>query len=396
MKEKVTEIIAFSDGDSNSYKTWSNVPYFLLHTLQDMDVVVHRVNIQLEDSNLFAKKILNLINFIIRKLGKVRHPQRTILCTLNRTKIYEKLVQSKMKKAVKTWPDSQILLVFNYSNALPSSNYDKKILTMLCDWTIQYEIEEHQKRDATIFEKKIIARQEESMSKADLIISLFPNVAEKLKLKFGDSKVKYIGNVINSESYDEKSISDSHMHSNHLLFIGRKAYKQGAISLIRAVQRYNQTKNDKLFVDIIGMRSDDVGIYDSNVSYYGYLDKQDSTKKSLYYKLISNAKCIVNTTENWMGASSIIEAMYWKTPVIINPTSDIIKTFGDKIEFGFYCYSNEPQEILKYINKIMEMGKTEYDLMCNNAKKSVSNFTWEAYVERLITEWNHCLASKKK
>ena len=394
MEKRITEIIAFSAGDSNSYKTWSNIPYFLLRTLEEKGVIVHRVNIQLEDDNLFVKKILNILNGAIRKLGRIGHPQRTVLCTLDRTKIYRKLVQIKIKKAIDTWSNSQILLCFDYSN-IYRSNTSEKIYTMFCDWTIEYEIEEHQKRKAILLERNMIKKQEEAMSKADLIISLFPNVTEKLKLRFGDSKVKYLGNVINSDKCDSSSALDAHLNSNHILFIGRKAYKQGAISLIKAIQKYNQIKNKKIFIDIIGMKPDDVGINDNNISYYGYLNKQVSTQKDIYYNLISKAKCIVNTTENWMGASSIIEAMYWQTPVIINPTSDIIKTFGNNIEFGFYCYRNDPNEILKYIDKIMSLSDDEYILMCKNARKSVSNFTWEAYTERLMTVWSYLLKTRK-
>ena len=53
------EVIAFTFGDSNKIKTWSNVPYlFLKHLEESGNVDVHRVNLRLEDGNIFLKIIV--------------------------------------------------------------------------------------------------------------------------------------------------------------------------------------------------------------------------------------------------------------------------------------------------------------------------------------------------
>lgn len=378
----INEIIAFSNGDSNSIKTWSNVPYYLLRALENQDILVHRENIQLQDQNLVFQRIVKTINGCIRNLGRIGYPNRTLLCTLDRTRLYNFAVQSRINRVVHQWPNAQVLLSFDFSHTYTEKS--DKLRILLCDWTIQYEIVEHQKRKPTRVEQLKIRDQEKVLSKADLVVTLFPNVYDVLARKYGRQKVAYLGHIVNCDENYEIDLCDKHYNSRRILFIGRKAYRTGAIALIRAVKMYNNMTNDRLYIDIIGMNQEDTGVSSNNVTYYGYLDKQKPDEKRIYYSLMETSKCIVNTTENWMGASSIIEAMYWQIPIIINPTDDIIKIFGEKIDCGFYCKSNIEEDILECLSNLMTVTEVEYKAMCTMARERVARMTWGTFAKKLI------------
>lgn len=376
------EIIAFSNGDSKEYTTFSNVPYFFLKTLEKKGVVVHRVNIQIEDYNTILKKIIKVINFCIRRFGRIKDNSITVQNTIERTRIYNYFVKKIMKKSVKKWPNAKLAICFDFSHSV--SNFSDCKTLMFCDWTIEYEIVHHQNRIPTYGEKKAIKYQKNNMISADYIVTLFPNVYSELIREFDVNKVFYLGNVINSEDYGMKSFCENHYNSKRILFIGRKAYKEGAISLIKAIQMYNKSSLNKLELDIIGMTEMEVGYNNEFTTYYGYLNKQNLEDRELYYSLIQNAKCICNTTENWIAASSIIEAMYWQLPVIINPTEDIYKTFGKNIEFGYYCCSNKVQDIYENICKLENSSRDEYYNMTQKAYEAVKDFTWDTYIDKIL------------
>ena len=63
---KTIELIAFANGDSTRPATWSGVPYFLLSALEEKGVVVHRVNIRLEDKSVIVRFLCKVYNKVVR------------------------------------------------------------------------------------------------------------------------------------------------------------------------------------------------------------------------------------------------------------------------------------------------------------------------------------------
>ena len=385
--QEIKKIIAFSKGDSNQCSTWSNVPYFYLKNLEIQGLEIVRVNTQLEDDNLILKKLMKIINAVIRRTFRLFVKNSTAMNTIDRSRLYEILESFRINKAISKNPDAQIAFFFYFSHSLKNKGNMKVVL--FCDWTIEYEIISHQNRSPNYFEKKVINRQRYHMEQADCIITLFPNVYDELVKEFGREKVFYLGNVINSEidsHVDGSSLALTHYRSNRIIMIGRKAYKSGLLQLFQAVKNYNTSRSEEehLYIDVIGMTDKEAGIIDDHITYYGYLNKNEEAQKATYYNLIKNAKVICNTTENWIGASSIIEAMYWRLPVILNPTEDIYKIFGRDISFGKYVYKNEAKVILDALEWISSLNEVEYCATCNASYEAVKNFTWESYAVRTV------------
>ena len=280
-----------------------------------------------------------------------------------------------MNKAVNKYPKSDILLSFDFSHC--ADGKQKKVL--LCDWTIEYEIVEHQHRMPTKQEGVNIRRQEEVLGKADHIITLFPNVHDFLKEKYASAR--YLGNGLNCERYDDSHIEELHFKSNRILFIGRPRYKKALTTLINAVGKYNSSSQEKLVIDAIGIPEQDVT--GTCVHCYGFLNKGIKEDSAKYESLMKGALAFVNVNDDWIGAQSLMEAMYYKLPVIINPNRDIYKVYGETIDFGWYC-PNDEDALCECLMKLRNLNREEYITMANNAYDKVEDQTWSAFAEKLL------------
>lgn len=165
------------------------------------------------------------------------------------------------------------------------------------------------------------------------------------------------------------------------MFIGRSRYKEGALLTIKAFEILRE-RNNKLRLNIIGLNSDDFDSLPEGVTCHGFLKKDIESQCELYYNLILKASLIINPQKIWAGYSSIIEAMYFFTPILITPFDDFIEEFGENIKFGAYTESSDPEEIAKSINAILD--SYDYKEKCKNAHETVKEYTWENYVDKLL------------
>ncbi len=61
------EYIIFTEGDSNSVDTWSNVPYFFTKSIENNGGIVHRIDISFQkSSNVFEKVIAQFYKLFLR------------------------------------------------------------------------------------------------------------------------------------------------------------------------------------------------------------------------------------------------------------------------------------------------------------------------------------------
>lgn len=97
-----------------------------------------------------------------------------------------------------------------------------------------------------------------------------------------------------------------------------------------------------------------------------------------------NAKAIVNVTKNWNGMSSLIEAMYYETPIIVSVNPNLSKTFGMQFDGGLYCVDDTNAELYSKIEKMKNLDLEQYRDMCLCAHGAVKNFTWRKYAENVI------------
>ncbi|WP_182425182.1 glycosyltransferase [Heyndrickxia coagulans] len=373
MKPKI--ITVFTEGDSNKLSTWSNVPFFLTNTLEKKGYIINRVDV---NSN---KIIRGIYNKIILKIIKRLFNKKTEYY-LNRTTYFEKRVERKMKRATKKYKDTDIFISTSFSYS-PWKFTNKKTV-LFCDWTIDYYYKYFLNRKPDRLERGAIERQDTQIDHSDYVISLFPDVTNYMKEKYSNKNIFYLGNVINSVlDVNMEQILKSKLESFSILFIGGKKYIEGAKSLIMAYDSL-KLKYPRIIVNIIGISKEQFSYLPSEINCYGYLDKSKEKDKRVYYRLMSEAKLIINTTPKWAAFSATVEAMYWYTPVITTPYASFVKTFGTNINFGYYCEKNDPELINRFISKILQLSDSDYLNMCQSANKVVQQFSWDNYVNKLL------------
>ncbi len=385
-KNSVKEVIFFTYGDSNDASTWSNVPYLFAKSLIRHGIVVRRVN--LFD---FPKWILKLYKWTIGRVYKLFH--RRTSHNFYRSGVFRKLCQEKIRKATAEFPGADLCIFTNYE--LYNSYSDTPSL-LLCDWTYEVYIRDRLNREPDRLEKRFIRWQNQAMTNAEHVISLFRKSTAQIRHYCPRAKVMNLGiNVVNDMSHEyttdktdkNKLIGDKHNNLN-ILFIGSIKYRDGALCLIDAFKIIRKSYTEAK-LHIVGMTCSELNCSaEDGISCYGYLRKDNPQQNKLYYKLMCIATVFVNPTPIWAGYSSMIEAMYNYTPVVVSPYDDFVEEFSDNIQFGIYQRDTSPQSIA---NSIIEIYQSrDYQTMCENAHNAVKDYNWDNYVDLILEHVQHC------
>lgn len=372
------EIIVYSFGDSKNLATWSNVPYFFANAMEKRGIHVNRVNTEIK-KNIKVRICWHIFRFI-NKIGKIFGFG---IYNFNRSGYYDRYVENKMKEGLKAYPYADIQVVFDYSHITKQTDIPT---VMLCDWTIEYYIEEHLKRNATWFERRLIQKQYKKMALADAIITLFPCSFKNINNIFPD-KTYYFGHIVNALEPYEDLVADKFITKN-ILFIGRPAYSKGAQTLIDAVLHHNNmVENDNLWhLDIIGMERKDISNPCPKYCHcWGYLNKSIPEQKEKYYTLLKYASVLVNTTAVWNGASSLMEALYYGTPIIVSKNPEILEMIGENRVFCKYCQEQDMASLLKQLEILLMSPKNEYWEIAHNAHEFAEQFTWDKFADHFCT-----------
>lgn len=372
--KKIKELNVFSHGDSAQISTWSNVPYFFTETLLAKGIKVNRININ--PAPLPEKIYDNLVWRLLNKLTRKHH-----FYTYLRTRLNYRQVRRRIKKMIARFPnaDAQLFLSFSHSAA----GLSKQPSVMFCDWTIDYYFKNILKRQPDALERSSLERQDAEIEKADLILCLFPLATEYMKERYRNPNIFYLGNVVNAavEVSAEEAIRKKKASKN-ILFIGSRVYLEGAKALLQALGQLRR-QDPAWTLNIIGMKREDFSQVPEGVNFHGYLDKAKEEERARYYELMTNAKMLINTTPKWGAFSSTIESMYFYTPVITSSYPEFEQTFGREIGFGSYC-SNEPADIIAAIHNLIQDGS--YEDRCRKAHEAVKDYTWDAYIDKVLSK----------
>lgn len=368
----IRELNVYAHGDSSEISTWSNVPYLFTETLIKKGIKVNRIDI---NPRPLPEKFFNRYVWrVIRKLTGKDDFYGYIRTGMNHAE-----VKKRIAKAVKQYPnaDAEIFISFSHS----ASHCSKKPSILFGDWTIAYHFDYFLEKKPGSLERASIRRQDEEIESAGLIISLFPGITRYLKNYYRNPNIQYIGNVVN-RIWDEPStdLPLSKKQSRNILFIGSRRYREGALQLVEAFRQLRGQGMD-LQLHIIGMKKEDLSLSDHDIFAYGYLDKGDPAQRKQYYQLLQDARVIVNTTDKWGAFSSMVEAMYFYTPVITTPYNEFVETFGQQIPFGFYSAAT----VVSLKNCLENIfTATDYPAMCYSAHEQVKDFTWDNYIDQLL------------
>lgn len=373
----IKEVIFFTLGDSNKISTWSNVPYLFSKELEKRGIIVQRINIG--PNQTIRYRYNSIIHKIYNYLwpGNIYYYERSLLFYL--------ITNHKIKKAVRQFPNANICIFCTFSFY---NNYTNIPSLLFCDWSFSQLIQERLNREPSFIEKKFIQREKKAINHAEYVISLFPECAKKIKEDNPLSNTHYLGkNVVNSvynQKMNEEEILAYKNKRNTVLFIGNQnnpTYLKTAQTIAKSFFVAKKTITN-LELHLIGIESPQLGVYDSSIYCYGYLHKEDELECEIYYNLLLHSSLIINTTPLWAGYSSLIEAMYFYTPIIVYPFKDFVKEFGENISFGKYNSSNNVNDISIDICDILT--SSHYTNMARKAHLQTKDYSWENYVTKIF------------
>jgi glycosyltransferase involved in cell wall biosynthesis len=380
MKE-IKEVIVFSEqGDPRAIKTWSNVPYFLVSSLEEKGIKVNTVNLQVQDT--FQKVARKIWDNVFTKIVK------NTFYGYSRSFLYEYISSKKIAAAVKLYPNADLLIFTTFS--MSASKLSSKPSILFCDWTIDHYITYFLEKTPNYFERSAIKKQNEVIENADNVYVLFPSIAQKMQKDFKNPNIFYIGNVVNNLVPSDQSIIEKKLSGNDILFVGSKKYIQGALNLIDSYKEL-QSKYAGLQLHLIGINQEDLPVQTEGVNCYGYLDKAKKEDCDKYYDLLGRSKIFINTTPKWASFSASLEAMYFYTPLIIPAYQEFVQTFGKDINFGSY-YNAGKDNLTNTINKVLTADN--YKELCLNANTAVKDFTWKNFTDAMLGNISATLLNK--
>lgn len=356
---------------SKNYKSWSNIPYLTQRNLEAQGYKV--INIVLCEFFL-VKFLFNFPIRILRKFFKSRTIYFYVRTPLHFYWTYLIVLYIKM---VSSYEDVVLVQGFSY----PLSN-KKNRMVLLGDWPSEYLFDHFLKRKPGFFERSSVDRENAVIESADAVVTLFPDVREYMLRVFKNKNVFYFGNVVN---IDEKFIAtheymEKKNKSNHLLFIGRPYYIDGANELIKAVKEL-RLEGHNLYVDIVGIEKNLLQNDYEWLSVYGYLDKGHQSQKNIYYKLLKQAKVFVNTTPGWSAFQATLEAMYFCNPIMVRENPSLKKSFPMLEDFSYIV--DGKQDLKSQILKCFD-GSSENKKKSKAARLAAEPNTWESFANNLI------------
>src|SRR5262249_50665374 len=186
--DTIKEVTVFTNGNSRTLSTWSNVPFFLTETLISKGIKVNRVD--LSPSPLLDRLYRLTWERTIRVIS------RDTTYTYFRSLIHFFDARLRIKEALNKFDNSEINMFLTFS--FSSVGMTKRPTALICDWPYEHYINYRKNRKPDIFEERSIKREDSQIEGANLIFPLFPGVTEYMRNRYKNRNIVYLGNVINS------------------------------------------------------------------------------------------------------------------------------------------------------------------------------------------------------
>jgi glycosyltransferase involved in cell wall biosynthesis len=205
-----------------------------------------------------------------------------------------------------------------------------------------------------------------------------------MRSRFPAVQVRYLGQAVNlPEAPQPARLLACKAASRALLFIGDAKYLAGARVLLEAFTRL-RAGDPGLSLDFIGLEARQLGPLPPGVTCHGYLDKGRPVELARYRALLESARILVNTTPHWGAFSSLLEALYCSTPLVVAPYEEFVRIFGRELPFGLYCEPNRPDLLADRLSRLLAHG--DYPALARAAHAAVADFTWANFTGHLLTE----------
>lgn len=368
LSDKIREVIVFGEqGEPRALKTFSNVPYFLVQSLEQQGILVHTVNLSIREWwQRIARRIFdNLVN----RTGKTE-------VSYYRSKWHAAVNKVKIRKAIQRYPtaDAFIFTSFSFSTA----DISDKPTFLFCDWDLPHFFQYLLEREPQPNERKMVDRQKVCIEAATAVFVLFPAVAARMQAHYRQPNMYYLGNVVNHLREPLPEQVSRKKANQQLLFIGNARYLNGFLRLLDAFREL-KPHIPELQLHAIGISGKDLAEVPADVYLHGYLDKDRSEDREKYYELLNQSTIFINTHPKWAAFSATLEAMYFYTPIIVTDYEEFRYTFGNNIGFG-HLY-NEDDSLADHIRAIL--GHPDYDRLSQAAHRAAKVHNWPDWVAKM-------------
>ncbi len=370
----IRKVLFFGTEDPRKASSWSNVPNRFIHALEKRGIEV--VAVQL----LPYPKMGYLWDYFFRRILKVL--LQTELRYFNRTRLAKWLGERVIQKTVRKHADADLCIFIGYQfvnrfNDIPS--------LLFSDWSNEIAFERAGKFPS-FFERRNLEQERKAICHAKYVVSMFPVCAKRMKELYPEANILYLGgNVVNNfydKDLEEEEVLKRKRKSHAILFVGKPdRYKESAIKVMEAF-KFLRERDINVQLHVVGIRPGEFKTIPDGVTCHGFLHKDDEMECQEYYNLLLDAKVIVNPTPQWAAYSSLIEAMYFYTPVVVSPYKDFVEEFGPDIPFGCYNEDYSVEGIQNDLERVLQ--SSEYDDLCKSAHHQVQTYTWEDYVGKLL------------
>ena len=371
----VTGFTVFALGDSRKISTWSNVPYHFARALERRGFTVVRVNIA-------PCKPLQKVHDLFWRALKLLGLTRTTYSFL-RSPANQLITRWTIERAMRRHPEHHnLFMTFSFGE-----NRRGRPFTLFGDMTYEKSISYFEGRKPDKLEVDAVRTEARNLSRAQLVVSLFPELADSLRAQYG-SKVRYYGNVVNIEApeVDARALLDKVDQPVELVFIGKEHYRKGLLLLLQAMPLINADRQEPVRLHVIGLNRLQVpGVVPPHVTFHGYLDKGKEKERQLYYDILKRATLFVNPNVKWGAFSASLEAMFLYTPVVLFPYGEFTRTFGAEERVGCYLTSEDPAELARRVLELVS-DRAGWRQKALNAHAAVKDFTWDNYVSGLVSD----------
>lgn len=160
---------------------------------------------------------------------------------------------------------------------------------------------------------------------------------------------------------------------NFIIYVGRIDEGKDCPRMFEYFKEYKKRNNNDLKLVLMGKAVIDIPKHKDIIS-LGFVSDEDK------FNGIKASKALILPSKFESLSISVLEAMTLSVPVLVNGVCDVLKGHCVKSNGGLY-YKNY-FEFEGALNYMLE-NKTEYDLLCKNAKKYVDDyFQWDAIMKK--------------
>jgi len=376
----VNRVILCAYGDSSDINLWSNIPFFLGAEFEKRNIEVIRINLKVP--RLFRR----LWRYSIGILHKLLHWQTSF--DFYRSRTNHCFATRRLNQAIRKYGAPGTILINLSISFAPTLKTIPVVL--LSDWDYQYFITERLGRTPDLSEQATIHRDRAAMARANLVVLLFPESAARLQRYIPNGRFRFLGHVINDHPLAPPPPGEPPALKPHspwrLLFVGRPRYSEGLALLLQALTQLPADLSVQL--DAIGISSHELSSSlrpNRLVRMHGYLSKANAVQRHTYYTLLNQADLVINASSRWGGVSATVEAMHRCTAVLTPPYAEFQALFGRTIPFGAYLSELTPAAVGAAIcAQLQEPDRLAIQQQA--AFEAVKGFTWESFVDRLLTE----------